>query len=88
MVERLGLGQREGRGVVARAELDQRGGQDGAFEVQMQLGLGEAADERGNIVHEFSLKGAFQARGIPPAEETSAQRQGWLARLTPLVLQL
>ena len=44
-VERLGLGQREGHGVMAGAELDQRGGQDGAFEMQMQLGLGQAADE-------------------------------------------
>ena len=40
---------------MAGAELDQRGGRDGAFEMQMQLGLGQAANEafhlRGHTVY-------------------------------------
>ncbi len=55
MVESFGFGQGEGAGVVARAELDERGGQDGAFEMEMQLGLGEAADEGLDVGHGFSL---------------------------------
>ena len=46
-----------GRGVVAGAQLDQRGGQDGAFEMQMQLGLGQAADEVLDLGHILSLTG-------------------------------
>ena len=46
-----GFGFREGErgGVVAGAELDQGGGKDGAFEMKVQLGLGEAADEGGEL---------------------------------------
>ena len=33
------------------AEFDKRGGRDGAFEVEMKLGLGEAADEGLDVVH-------------------------------------
>ena len=63
-VEGFGFGEGEGAGVVAGAELDQRGGQDGAFEVQMQLGLGQAADEIADFSHSFSLAvaAALQAR--------------------------
>ena len=61
-VERLGVVVREGHGVVAGAELDQRGGRDGAFEMQMQLGLGQAADEFLNFRHSFSLAGQQSQR--------------------------
>jgi hypothetical protein len=54
-VEVFGLGKGERLGIVAGAQLDQRGGHDGAFEVQVQLGLGEAVDEDGNIGHSSSL---------------------------------
>ncbi len=37
------------------AELDQSGGRDGAFEMQMQLGLGQAADEVLNFRHSLIL---------------------------------
>jgi hypothetical protein len=40
---------------VTGAELDQSGGRDGAFEMQMQLGLGQAADEFLDFRHSFSL---------------------------------
>ena len=50
-VEGFGLGECERLGIVAGAQLDQRGGHDGAFEVQMQLGLGQAADEGLDVVH-------------------------------------
>ena len=61
LVERLGLGQGDGVGIMARAQLDQRRGRDGAFEMQMQFSLGQAADERGDIVHLTSLRGESQA---------------------------
>ena len=54
-VESLGLGQRERAGVVASAQRDQRRGQDCAFEVQVQLGLGQAADEGFNLRHHLNL---------------------------------
>ncbi len=54
-VEGFGFSESQVGRVVARAELDQRGGQNGAFEVQMQLGLGQAADEGLNRGHSFSL---------------------------------
>src|ERR1017187_4613097 len=41
----LGLGQSHGMGVMARTQLHEQGGRDGALEMKMQLGLGEAADE-------------------------------------------
>ena len=56
-VERLGFVRREGHGVMAGAELDQSGGRDGAFEMQMQLGLGQAADEGLDFRHRLSLTG-------------------------------
>ena len=40
---------------MARTELNQRDRQNGAFEMQMQLGLGQAADEGLNIGHSFSV---------------------------------
>jgi hypothetical protein len=33
------------------AQLNQRGGREGALEMQMQLGFGETTDERGDVVH-------------------------------------
>ena len=57
-VERLGLGQRERMNIVAGAQLHQRRRKDGAFEVQMQLRLGQAADEVANGLHALSVKGA------------------------------
>ena len=54
-IERLGVVLREWNGVVTGAELDQCGGRDGAFEMQMQLGLGQAADEGLDRGHNFSL---------------------------------
>ena len=52
-VERLGLGEGQRLSIVAHAELDQRRGQNGAFEMQMQLGLGQAADEFADFSHNF-----------------------------------
>jgi len=43
--------------VVAGAQLYKCGGQDGAFEVQMQLGLGKAADEGFHRGHDFKFSG-------------------------------
>ena len=43
-VDGAGFGEGEGRGVVAVGELDEGFGGDGAFEVQMELGFGEAAE--------------------------------------------
>ncbi len=42
---------------MAGAELGECGGQDGAFEVEMKLGLGEPADEVLNFGHTSSLAG-------------------------------
>jgi hypothetical protein len=56
-VEGFGLREGDGAGVVAGAELDQRGGQDGAFEVQVQLGLGKTADEGFDCGHGFQFNG-------------------------------
>jgi len=56
-VEGLGFVWGQGVSVVAGAELDQGGGRDGAFKVQMQLGLGQAADEFLDFRHTFSLAG-------------------------------
>ena len=50
-IEGFGLGMRDGRGVVTLAEFGERGGRDGAFEVKVKLGLGEAVDEGLDIVH-------------------------------------
>ena len=55
LVERLGLGEGERARVVAGAEFDQRRGQNRALEVQMQLGLGQAADEFLDVGHAPSL---------------------------------
>ena len=57
LVEGFGFAQGDGLGVVALAELDERGGRDGAFEMEMKLGLGQAADEGLDIVHVQSLAG-------------------------------
>ena len=40
---------------MAGTQLHQRGGHNGAFEVQMQLGLGQAADEGFDVGHSSSL---------------------------------
>ena len=58
-----GFGFAEGHGtlVAACTELNQGGGQDGAFEVKVQLGLGESADERLNLRHSLSLAGGQEA---------------------------
>jgi hypothetical protein len=42
---------------MAGAQFDQRGGQNGAFEVQVQLGLGQAADEGFDLGHSFKFTG-------------------------------
>ena len=51
LIEGFGLGERDGAGVVAPAQLDECFRRDGALEMQMQLGLGEPADERLHVVH-------------------------------------
>ena len=61
LVKRFRLGKGDRRGVVALAQLDERGGRDGAFEMEMKFGLGEAADERLDIVHRSSV-GEFRGR--------------------------
>ena len=50
-VEGFGFRQREAMRVVARAELDEGGREDGAFEVKVKLSLGQAADEVANVAH-------------------------------------
>lgn len=55
MIECLGLGNGEGPGIMALAELDKSSGQDCAFEVEMKLGLGKPSDEGLNVSHVFSL---------------------------------
>ena len=42
---------------MARAEFHQRGGQDCAFQVQMKLGFGQAADKVFYFGHLLSLAG-------------------------------
>ncbi len=69
LVDGFGFGKGERLGVVARAQLDERGGQDGAFEMEMKLGLGEAADERARCRPSFecsglSLVGASWCKGL------------------------
>ena len=58
LVERIGLGLRHGLRIVTRAQLHQRRRAYGAFEMQMQLSLGEATNERGDIVHLSSVTGS------------------------------
>ena len=60
VIEGPGLGERERFGVVATAQLDEGRRRDGAFEVQVEFGLGEAADKRRDVVHEDSLAAGFQ----------------------------
>ena len=43
-VDGAGFGEGEGCGVVAKGELDEGFGGDGALEVEMELGFGEAAE--------------------------------------------
>ena len=45
-IESPGLGEVEGRGIVACAELDEGFWSNGAFQVEMEFGFGEAANER------------------------------------------
>ncbi len=56
LVDFLGLGKRERRGVMALAQLDECGGENCAFEMQVKLGLGQAADEGFHIVHSNSVR--------------------------------
>ncbi len=51
LIERFGLGKGQRLAVVALAQLGERSRRDGAFEVQVQFGLGQAADECRNVVH-------------------------------------
>ena len=73
-VECLGLGQRKRvcpphHGGQARrmagAQLHQSRRQDGAFKMQMQLGLGEAADEGFDFRHRLSLMCAIRRPSFP-----------------------
>src|SRR5580692_8036316 len=57
VIKSLGLLQAERPGVVTQAELDEGGGRDGALEVKMKLGLGQAADEPLDFGHDSSLVG-------------------------------
>ena len=59
-VDGAGVGEGEGRGVVAVGELDEGFGGDGAFEVEMELGFGEAAEP------EFGV-GLFGVGDLPGA---------------------
>src|ERR1035437_7048896 len=52
-VERFGLDERERADVVASAQVNQSRGQNRALEVQMQLGLGQAADKVLDSGHGF-----------------------------------
>jgi hypothetical protein len=56
-VKRLRFGKRQRSLVVALAQLHQRSGQNRAFEMQMQLGLRQPADEILNSLHGSSLPG-------------------------------
>jgi len=66
LVKRLGFCRTHGRGVVPRAELGQRGRRDSAFEVQVQLGLGQAADELPDFDHAFSVAVLAKQRAREP----------------------
>jgi len=57
VVEGFGFRQRDWRSVVSLAQLDKRGGRDGAFEVQMEFRLRQAANEGLDVVHASSLVG-------------------------------
>ncbi len=59
-VDGAGFGEGEGGGVVAEGELDEGFGGDGAFEVEMELGFGEAAEP------EFGV-GLFGVGDLPGA---------------------
>ena len=47
LIERFASGSVSGLGIVAGAQLYQRGGKDRSFEVEMQFGFGKAADKAG-----------------------------------------
>ena len=57
LVKRLSFVLCEGIRVVAGAELDQCGGRNCAFKVEVELRLGQAADEFLDFRHRFSLAG-------------------------------
>ena len=61
-IEGFGLMECEGEFIVAGAELDEGGGQDGAFKVEVQLGFGEAADEGLDGGHNSSVAGRAELR--------------------------
>ena len=43
-------------GIVARTEFEERSRRNGPFEMQVQFGFGQAADERLNVIHLSSLR--------------------------------
>jgi hypothetical protein len=55
VIEGFGFWQRNGSGIVMLAQLDKGRRGDGAFEVEMEFSLGQAADERLDIFHGSSL---------------------------------
>jgi hypothetical protein len=72
-VEIFGLGQRDSPRVMPRAEFNQRGGRNGAFEMQMQLGLGKPADKLADRGHDSSLLFGGKLRPVPAV--TNGNRQ-------------
>jgi hypothetical protein len=80
LVKCYGLGERERAGVVPGAEFNKRRGQDCSFEVQVQLGLGQTADEVFYASHSFKFTGQAWVRKellslVPKSERPGAPRQ-------------
>ena len=59
-IKLFGFSKRQRLGVVARAQFHQRGGQNGAFEVQMQLGFGQTADKILDFHHSYKFNGRMR----------------------------
>ena len=55
LVDCVGFGLRQGDLIVSGAQFHQCGGENGALEMQMKLGLGEPADKGLDFAHTLSL---------------------------------
>src|SRR6266567_3610785 len=74
MIQGLGLLQCERPGVVTVAELNECGWGNGAFEMKMEFGLGQAADKPLDFGHGSSL--AEEAVALIARRSGCASRQG------------
>ena len=57
VIEGFGVRQSDGSGIVTLAEFNERSGRDGAFEMEMEFRLGEAANKGADVGHTLSLVG-------------------------------